>query len=105
MDERVLDIADFAGVHLDRCDVYNDLEVLAAITEKFCSSYKLHKIKGWYKLAGPLIGLELQFINPRNEDLLIPGPHVGKEPCNMMIDAELELDSDEYITEVRGNAI
>ena len=84
-------------------DFYNDLEILAT-AEHFFFKFKLNKIRVWHIPGETCVGIELDYINPSNNELMRPGPHIGYTTELNIACADLQLDLDEYVVDFRGAA-
>lgn len=100
--KRDLREGDVAGDKDPRDLVHNDLSDLS-VRPNFFKLYKLSSIKAWHIRGHVIQGIHLTYKNPQSGHLVTVGPHV----CNSLEEqqvssAVLELDSDEYLEEVRG---
>ncbi|CAG9311708.1 unnamed protein product [Blepharisma stoltei] len=99
-----IDIKKGIGTNPSELEMHNDIEILSTTRDQFYNDYKLNKIKCWHIPGCTIIGIELNFINPRTGDLLCPGPHIGYAYDERVTSAELILGYDEYLTELNGCA-
>lgn len=99
-----IDIKKAVGRNPSDLEMHNDLDVLSNARDEFFTAYKLNKVKCWHIPGQTIVGIELNFINPKTGDLLCPGPHIGYSYDERAVSAEIVLGFDEYITELKGRA-